>query len=269
MQKVSIIGLGWLGLPLAKRLMASGVSVVGSSSQLASCQRLQDQGLDCHHWHSQAMARLPSALCTDTVILTLPPSRCPDYLRVLANLLQQLVQAGCQRLIYIGSTAIYGVSAIGDESQPTKTDSPRGERMAEAEALVMNSGIPDWCLIRAAGLIGPQRHPGDFIAGRDGGDGLAPVNLVHGEDVIGIVLAVLQQQAWGQIFNACAPTHPTRREFYRRACQLMGREPPCFSEQPALSKQIDGSKVTRVLGYQYRVSDLLAWLESSSKNEES
>ena len=37
MQKVSIIGLGWLGLPLAKRLMASGVSVVGSSSQLASC----------------------------------------------------------------------------------------------------------------------------------------------------------------------------------------------------------------------------------------
>ena len=215
------------------------------------------------------MAQLPSALCTDTVILTLPPSRCPDYLRVLANLLQQLVQAGCQRLIYIGSTAIYGVSAIGDEAYPPGTDSPRGERMASAEALVMNSGIPAWCLIRAAGLIGPQRHPGDFLSGREGGDGLAPVNLVHGEDVNGIVLAVLRQQAWGEIFNACAPSHPTRQEFYRRACQVMGREPPCFSDRSALSKQIDGSKVTRVLGYEYRVSDLLAWLESSSENEES
>ena len=269
MQKVSIIGLGWLGLPLAKRLMASGVSVVGSSSQLASCQRLQAQGIACYHWHSQEMPQLPSVLCTDTVILTLPPSRCPDYLRVLANLLRQLAQAGCQRLIYIGSTAIYGASAIGDEVQPTKTDSPRGERMASAEALVMNSGIPAWCLIRAAGLIGPQRHPGDFLSGREGGDGLAPVNLVHGEDVNGIVLAVLRQQAWGEIFNACAPSHPTRQEFYRRACQVMGREPPCFSDRPALSKQIDGSKVTRVLGYEYRVSDLLAWLESSSENEES
>ena len=269
MQKVSIIGLGWLGLPLAKRLMASGVSVLGSSSQLASCQRLQAQGLECHHWHSQQMAQLPSALCTDTVILTLPPSRCPDYLRVLANLLQQLVQAGCQRLIYIGSTAIYGASAIGDEAHSAQTDSPRGERMAEAEALVRNSGIPAWCLIRAAGLIGPQRHPGHFLAGRDGGDGLAPINLVHGEDVIGIVLAVLHQQAWGEIFNACAPSHPSRREFYGRACRLIDREPPGFSERPVLAKQIDGSKVSWVLGYDYRVSDLLAWLESSSENEES
>lgn len=195
---------------------------------------------------------------------------CPDYLRVLANLLQQLVQAGCQRLIYIGSTAIYAPRLSAMKRTQRRRIRRAVSAIAEAEVLVRNSGIPAWCLIRAAGLIGPQRHPGHFLAGRDGGgDGLAPINLVHGEDVIGIVLAVLYQQAWGEIFNACAPSHPSRREFYGRACRPIDREPPGFSERPVLAKQIDGSKVSRVLGYDYRVSDLLAWLESSSENEES
>jgi nucleoside-diphosphate-sugar epimerase len=49
------------------------------------------------------------------MILTLPPSRCQDYLGLLQRLLSQFAEAGCQQLILISSTSVYGAAATGHE----------------------------------------------------------------------------------------------------------------------------------------------------------
>jgi nucleoside-diphosphate-sugar epimerase len=260
MDKVSIIGLGWLGLPLAQALQSLEYEVTGSCTSSDKSQLLNEAGIPAYVWRGGSGIDLPAALCARTVIVTLPPSRCHDYLALLQQLLSQLLGAGCQHLVLISSTAIYGAEAAGSEVSAPQPDSIRGERMARAEDLVRSAGFAHWAIVRPAGLFGPGRHPGRFLSGQSTDDGSTPVNLVHQQDVVGILCQILQQQAWGQIFNACAPGHPSRREFYTRACERLGVMPPLFGDVAGKAKQIDGSKVERVLGYVYQIPDPLAWL---------
>lgn len=62
---------------------------------------------------------------------------------------------------------------------------------------------------RLAGLVGPSRHPGRWLAGKTGlPGGNAPVNLVHQDDVIGILLRVLENNMLGDVFDVCANERP-------------------------------------------------------------
>lgn len=262
MDRISIIGLGWLGLPLAQALQARGFSVAGSCTTPEKSQQLSVAGIRATCWNGDSGEPVPETLCAETMILTLPPSRCQDYLGLLQRLLSQFAEAGCQQLILISSTSVYGAAATGHEEAEPCPDSARGERMLHAEQLVRTSRIPQWAILRPAGLFGPGRHPGRFLSGKATDDGRAPVNLVHLVDVVGILLLILQQQRWGEVFNACAPAHPSRREFYSQACDRLAIPRPLFGHEAASGKQIDGSKVERMLGYSYQIPDPLAWLSS-------
>ena len=118
--------------------------------------------------------------------------------------------AGIKRLLYVSSTSVYGGAGAMAEDQPARPDTARGEQMLAAEQAVLHCGIGDITLLRPAGLYGPGRYPGRFLAGKTCAQGGQGVNLVHREDVIGIVAQILRQQAWGQLFNVCAPLHPSR-----------------------------------------------------------
>lgn len=260
MKRVSIIGLGWLGLPLAQTLQAQGYAVTGSCTTPDKCRQLQAAGISAVCWSGESGEPLPETLCAETMILTLPPGRCQDYLGLLQRLLLQWVDRGCQRLILISSTSVYGAASPGHEGERPQPDSARGARMLQAETLVRDSGIRQWAILRAAGLFGPLRHPGRFLSGKPTDNGLGPVNLVHLDDVIGILSQILHVSCWGEVFNACAPGHPSRREFYAQACDRLAIPRPLFGKDAASGKQIDGSKVERMLGYAYQIPDPLAWL---------
>ena len=91
---------------------------------------------------------------------------------------------------------------------------------------------------------------------------------MHREDVIGIVEQILRQQSWGELFNLCAPGHPSRQAFYTLACELAGLPLPRFTDQLAGGKQIDGSKVCRVLGYAYQYPDPEHWLHQQANADQ-
>jgi hypothetical protein len=68
---------------------------------------------------------------------------------------------------------------------------------------------------------GEDRHPVKFLAGRENLENPnAPINLIHQEDCIGIINAILSQQVWGETFNVVTPYHPTRAEYYTQSCKL-------------------------------------------------
>lgn len=117
-------------------------------------------------------------------------------------------------------------------------------------------------IVRPAGLVGPNRQPGRFFAGKkqlEGGS--APVNLVHQEDVIGAILMILENRSWGKIYNLCAIEHPKRSEFYAQAAQSLNLEAPEFTNLPGFAfKTIDGTKITQDLGFVYQHPDPMAWV---------
>lgn len=264
MAHIGIVGMGWLGLPLAEQLVAAGHTVSGTVSSPEKAERLRQQGLDCYSWRADdGVADLPDSLFAPCLIVLLPPSKCQDYPSTVAAIASRARRQNGQYLLFISSTSVYGPDDQGRGELLPHPVTERGLRMLAAEQQVRLHGPDRWLILRLAGLIGPGRHPGRFIRS-DGGDGAAPVNLLHQTDALGILQACLHQQPAGLALNACSPSHPSRRLFYTLASHALGGEAPVFSDEPqGRSLEMDGEAVTSVLDYHYQVADLLSWLHST------
>ncbi len=95
LDSVGIIGCGWLGTPLAKQLMDSGVSVVATSSQEENVNCLMQQGISAKQLQLPDNAHsLPShdVFAQQVLIIAITPQfkqKRIDY----ADKIQQLVSA--------------------------------------------------------------------------------------------------------------------------------------------------------------------------------
>ncbi|WP_298717972.1 NAD(P)-binding domain-containing protein [uncultured Oceanisphaera sp.] len=257
---VVIMGLGWLGEPLAKTLHAQGYRVAGTTTSQEKAERLRLEGIKARVWDINAP--LPSAwpadLVANTLVLCVPPGKVDDYADTLGRVASLAAGAGVTRLLFTSATSVYGGLGCKTEADAAP-DSPRGERMLAAEQAVRHSGIPQVLCLRLSGLVGGSREPGRFLAGRRFDGGEEPVNLVAQEDLLRFIPAILARHDWPDVLNVSAPHHPSRREFYTRAALLRDLPAPLF-DGGGEGKQIDGSALSRWLGLEYRVTDWFAWL---------
>ena len=101
--------------------------------------------------------------------------------------------------------------------------------------------------------MGPERHPGRFLAGRQlASSGQSPVNFIHIDDCIAILKQIIRQEKWGEVFNACADAHPSKKSFYTEATEKLKLEPPQFSDTASPSyKEVSSKKLKQQLGYQF------------------
>lgn len=287
---VAVVGCGWFGLPLAKALVAEGFKVTGSKRAQEDAKALSADGiagfaLDLEQLSdSDALSDKDSEAITrglecDAIVINIPPGlRRGDngYLKRLERLKALMGNHSYQRIIFISTTGVYPSGGDCTE-RDAKAHSPASETLLAAEALFSADEallLADNCVggkqaashcvvLRFAGLIGPKRHPGRFLAGREGvpGGNLA-VNLVHLDDCVGAVVALLKAQGpLSPAYNLCAPLHPTKAEFYQLAATQLGLTPPSFVEgDPVDDKRVDGGLITQELNYQYQFTDPLAML---------
>ncbi len=262
-QKVSIVGCGWLGLPLARHLQSQGWAVAGSGRRPETLQALESAGIPASRLEiDQAIQcdRPEILFAADTLVINIPPGRQDggnSYAERIALLVALARKHGVQQALFVSSTAVYRDEAsypLCDESA-SLCDSPRALMMREAERVV-REGIPRSIILRPAGLVGGERHPGRFLAGRHGVAGAqAPVNLVHRDDVIGAIQCLLTRAPWGETFNLAAPDHPSRGDFYPLAARRLGLAEPIFSDQPQAGKRICSDKLVTALGFHFRYPD--------------
>jgi nucleoside-diphosphate-sugar epimerase len=124
--------------------------------------------------------------------------------------------------------------------------------MVEAEAILQSNIFFTSTIIRFGGLIGPERNLGKHFAGKTAiANGLAPINLIHLQDCIGITEAIILQNAFGKIYHGVSPSHPSRKDFYTKACLAAGLEKPVFITELLNWKQIESKNVPEVLAYEY------------------
>ncbi|WP_417614560.1 NAD(P)-binding domain-containing protein [Oceanisphaera sp.] len=257
---VAIVGLGWLGEPLALHLLKLGYAVAGSTTTPDKAERLAKAGIKTQVWdiNSPLPADWPSALAADTVVLCVPPGKVRDYAATVGGVARLAAKGGVQRLLFTSATSVYGGLGLKTEAD-AEPDSERGERMWAAEQAVRSSGVADVLCLRLSGLVGGNREPGRFLAGRSFEGGDEPVNLVAQEDLLRFIPAILAKSNWPETLNVSAPHHPSRREFYGRAAQLQNLPEPRFSGG-GQGKSIDGSALSRWLGLDYQVTDWFSWL---------
>lgn len=259
-KSISILGCGWLGLPLAIKLIAKEWEVKGSTTTDAKLPLLSANHID--PYLVQLGSDIPTSanfFNSDVLLLNIPPSlrkqTAEAYLTNMQSLLKQVEASPVKRVIFISSTSVYPDS----NSEITATgivdfQSP----LYQSEQIFNQSNTFKTTIIRFAGLIGPGRNPSRFFAGRTNiPNGQAPVNLIHLDDCIGIIEAVLNHPRFYGIYHAAAPTHPSRSEFYTLASRAAGLPPPEFVEELEGWKIIDPEKLEHDLDYEFIHPDLL------------
>ncbi|MCG8330313.1 MAG: SDR family oxidoreductase [Chitinophagales bacterium] len=260
---ISILGCGWLGLPLGKSLVDKGFIVKGSTTSPKKVSIIKEAGIIPHLLKINdrvESSTLKSFFQSDLLILNIPPGGRKDpevehsYPQKINAVLNEVHPSTIKHLIFISTTAVYNSrDHIVNEESTTDPSTPSGKAVLIAERLLgLQKGI-DISILRMAGLVGGDRKAGRFLAGKKGvPNGSAPINLVHLDDCIGVIETIIQQAAWNEIFNICADLHPSRVDFYTHQAIKEGLEPPTFLNNPQKKgKIVSNEKVKSALGYQF------------------
>jgi nucleoside-diphosphate-sugar epimerase len=260
---VSILGCGWLGLPLGKALAKHGEMVKGSTTSVQRFDELQEAGIKPYVFSADAEGISPydDFFHCSTLIITLPPKlrtgETDSYLHKLRHIVKAIENATVKQVVFISSTGVYpDNNTTVDETVIPAPNSPSGKALWQAEELFRNHNHFKATIIRFGGLVGPGRHPGRFFAGKlDVPNGQAPVNLIHLQDCIGIICSVIKQQNYGLTINACSPHHPAKAVFYTQAAQHAGLQLPHFKDELISWKQVNSVVASSQLNYRYKVDD--------------
>jgi len=261
-KKVSILGCGWFGFALAKKLISNGYHVKGSTTSPEKISRLAEAGIEpfiINFTSEEIISANDAFFDCDVLFICIPPKRnsaeLESYPGKIKSILEISRNAGA-KVILISSTSVYGdENKIVTENTPTNPDTDSGRVIVAAEEILKSKCPNDYTIIRFAGLIGPDRNPGRFFAGKSNvPNGLAPVNLIHQLDAVGIAISILEKQAFGSVYTACSPTHPTRKDFYTKAADEGGLEKPEFIAEKTSWKIVESVNVPAFLNYKFEVA---------------
>ncbi|MGC0942934.1 SDR family oxidoreductase [Pantoea agglomerans] len=268
MKKVAIVGLGWLGMPLATALTARGWQVTGSKTTPDGVDAARRCGIEAFQ-----LELTPELLCdaadieplfnVDALIVTLPASRTAEggetYLQAVQNVVDTALVYKVPRIIFTSSTSVYGSRAGAKrENSLLDAETVAGKTLVKLENWLHDLPGTSVDIVRLAGLVGPKRHPGRFLAGKqDVANGSQGVNLVHLDDVVEAITLLLQSPKGGRVYNLCASKHPSRDTFYPAVTHQLGLQPPQFAPESVKNsgKLIDGSRICSELGFEYRYDD--------------
>ena len=240
-KNITIAGLGWLGQPFAAALIKQGYIVKGSVTDATKAKTLSTQGFEAHKvllTEAGTTGALTTFLKdTDVLAIMIPPglrrNTGTNYALKMAHFLHEIEASQIKKVILVSSTAVY------DDSQGLVTEKIRpnpqsnaSKQLYDVEQIFFNTASFECSIVRFGGLYGGNRNPVRFLAGRKGlNNGEAPVNLIHREDCIGILTAIIKQDAFGHIFNAVTPQHPTKKEYYTKQAAILGLEPPHYEKK--------------------------------------
>ncbi|CAM3328092.1 NAD(P)H-binding protein [Flavobacterium longum] len=262
MPKISILGCGWLGLPLAERLLADGYAVKGSTTSTEKIPLLQAAGIEPFEIVLSAdgvSGNIEHFLDSDILVIDIPPKLAQGlFTDKIKALLPHLHRAPVTRVLFVSSISVYAENAGDvDENSAANPETENGKQLLEAEALLRSDTHFQTTILRFGGLIGNGRHPVKYLAGRENIPSPdAPINLIDAEDCIGIIQQIIALEKWGQTYNAVARYHPTRKDYYTQKAEESGLSLPHFADDNASGKTVSSQKITADLHYDFRKPQL-------------
>lgn len=271
--KVSILGCGWLGFPLAKKLIEIGFEVKGSTTSENKLAVLKSNKIAPYLLElteNKISACISDFLNdSDILIIDIPPglrkiteaTSEKTFVAKIENLIPFIEKSTIKKVLFISSTSVYAdtapISTVTEESV-LHPDTESGKQLVEVENLLRNNSNFQTTIIRFGGLVGEDRNPINMLAGKSNiPNPDAPINLIHQEDCLGIIYEILKQvqhdRVWNETFNAVVPIHPTRKKYYTEKAKQFHLTAPLFNEnEPNFGKIVSSEKLENVLGYTFK-----------------
>ena len=265
MNTISIMGLGWLGLPLYKHLNSLNFTCKGSTTSPKKQEQFLLENIDSQIVElKETNVEGGIEMClknADILILNTPPGlrKNPDssYVAKIEQLLPYIVKSEVKKVLFISSTSVFKdelhFPVIKNDTPPNATSNAGKQLKAVEELLIKNPNF-ETTILRFSGLVNDERHPARMMSKRPVvQNGEAPVNLIHRNDCIGIISAIIQQNYWNKVLNASFPEHPTKKNYYDSVCGRLQLSPPNFNTAiPSKGKLVDGNTTAMALNYTYK-----------------
>lgn len=246
---VSIIGCGWLGQALAQRLLAKNTSIIASYQSQQTFEKLSELDIPATQlilplvddaMSSNSLDNMtnvdPRLFQQDVLIIAIPPQLKKgrlDYPLKIQQLVHLAELGNTKHIIFLNSTAIYnGLIGRVDEKSQLDLDAEKVAHLVAAEHTVKTFSKRVH-ILRLAGLVGPNRHPGKFLqAKRIFENANASVNLVHQDDVVNILEKLINfdsDDSKKTIYNVVSNTDSHRQGYYELAAHVLSLPLPIFS----------------------------------------
>ncbi len=260
-RKVLILGSGYVGLELAVQLAEAGHAVF-ALRRTAVPPGILPAGivpLAGDLTQRGTLDSLPGPF--DWVINTVSSSRGGEeeyrqvYLEGTRTLLDWMRPRPPEAFVSTSSTSVYGQvdGSWVDESSEAAPGTATGRLLVETENVLLAAwrswGFPVR-ILRVAGIYGPGRghlfH--QFLRGeaRLDGDGSRWLNMIHRDDVVSAVRAVLERGRNGEIYNAADLEPVTQRAFLEWLAATTGRRLPPVADPAARGPRKRGVTSKRV-----------------------
>lgn len=276
MKTISILGCGWLGLPLAKSLLLKGYEVKGSTTSKSKLEVFKNVGilpfqiqLEAH----QIIGTVEEFLNeTNVLLIAIPPglrkinstSEEMSFVNKVKTLIPFIEKSGIQKVLFVSSTSVFGdrfpIVEITEETIPNP-DTESGKQLAIAETLLQSNPYFKTTIIRFGGLIGEDRNPMYQLQHKIIPNPDAPINLIHQTDCIGVIETILdkglrqaQSDNWNEVYHASGINSITRRAYYTTKAKELEIRNPIFEEVVvSKGKHILSKKIEKELNYTFKV----------------
>ncbi len=114
MNTISVLGCGWLGLPLAETLLKAGYQVKGSTRTKSDLTKLEEKGITSFLLELNPEIRgdgLDSFFDSNILIIDFPPERRHDIVTYhelqAVSLIDRIKASPIDRVIFVSSTSVY------------------------------------------------------------------------------------------------------------------------------------------------------------------
>ena len=264
MNNIGILGCGWIGIPLSKLLIKKGYSIKGTATSIEKTQSLIKLGIKsyCYYLNNKDSLNSNFFKSIDVLVITIPFVKKNKKLNNLEQLINKLVKIieneSIQHVIYLSSISVYdSLNGVIDESIKCKPKSYSGIQTLIIEKLILKGNFIS-TIIRLGGLIGGNRHPIHFLSGNFYYNGEELINLIHQDDVLAIILKIIENKNNEDfIFNAVAPFHPSKKDYYSMISSKMKIAPPRYIKTKNIKKIINSKKVQEKYNFTFKRKDLL------------
>jgi nucleoside-diphosphate-sugar epimerase len=268
MKTVSIIGLGWIGEPLAFHLGEKGFQVLGSTTSVEKQEKLTQKGLQAIRFslnpHPEGIG-FNVLFQSEVLVVNIPPkSRSGNgafHLEQLKYLRGLIDNSPIQKVIFVSSTGVYPEVTVEKkygEDFLLSLENTGNETIYRAEQLMEKDRKYDMTIVRFGGLLGNDRVPGKYFSGKENVAGHTRVNFIHRQDAVRMLAWVMEKELWNETFNGVAPIHPLRRDVYEKNAHDLGIAPPASyqNEPEGKNRLIDSSKILKT-GCEFEFPDPL------------
>jgi nucleoside-diphosphate-sugar epimerase len=245
--RVLILGCGYVGVPLGGELVKQGHEVFGVRRSAVNDAELQSAGINplaADITKPEDLAGLPGPF--DWVVNTVSSTKGgveeyrQVYLEGARNLIDWLAAVPPKKFVYTSSTSVYGQTdgSPVKETSLTEPAAETGKILVETEKAIMGAvtgrKIPA-VILRVAGIYGPDR--GHLFLqylkneARIAGKGERIVNMIHRDDLVGVIVTALKSGRPGEIYNAVDDEPVAQIHFFRWLSETLGKWMPPFATE--------------------------------------